>query len=286
MQNCTLGLEQLNAFRQHLLREERSANTMAKYMRDVSAFFAWLAPGKQVSKEIVIAYKGHLAARYKGSSANSMLAAVNALLAFLGWGEFQVRQLRVQRQNFRRAERELTKAEYERLLKAAQSRKNRRLYLLMQTICGTGLRVSEHRFVTVEAVKKGAARVRSKGKERLVFLPPALAKQLLAYCKHQGIQSGPVFVTGGGKPLDRSNIWAAMKKLCAAARVDGRKVFPHNLRHLFALTYYRAQHDLLRLADLLGHSSIETTRIYTATSGAEQQRQVARLGLVSEDWVG
>lgn len=286
MQSYTLCQEQLEAFRQNLLQEERSANTVEKYLRDTRAFFAWLAPDKQVSKEVVIAYKAHLAARYKGSSANSMLAAVNALLAFLGWGECRVRQLRVQRQNFRRAERELTKAEYQRLLNAAQSRKNRRLYLLMQTICGTGLRVSEHRFVTVEALRRGSVRVRSKGKERLVFLPPALVKQLLAYCDRQGVQSGPVFVTRSGNPLNRSNIWAAMKKLCVAAKVDARKVFPHNLRHLFALTYYRAQRDLLRLADLLGHSSIETTRIYTATSGAEQQRQVARLGLVSEEWAG
>ena len=208
-----------------------------------------------------------------------MLAAVNNLLGFLGWHECRVKQLRVQRQSFRQSERELTREEYQRLLRAAQSGKNERLYYLMQVICSTGIRVSEHKFVTVEAIRAGQARVRNKGKERLIFIPKELQKPLLRYCKQHGITSGAVFVTKTGKPMDRSNIWSDMKRLCEAARVDSGKVFPHNLRHLFALTYYRLEKDVVHLADILGHSSVETTRIYTATSGDDQRRVLSRLRL-------
>ena len=274
-----LTTEKIEAFRTMLIAEERSADTVAKYVRDARAFFGFLPAGKQVGKEAVMAYKRYLTERYKATSVNSMLAAVNNLLGFLGWHECRVKQLRVQRQSFRQSERELTREEYQRLLRAAQSGKNERLYYLMQVICSTGLRVSEHKFVTVEAIRAGQARVRNKGKERLIFIPKELQKPLLRYCKQHGITSGAVFVTKSGKPLDRSNIWSDMKRLCEAARVDSGKVFPHNLRHLFALTYYRLEKDVVHLADILGHSSVETTRIYTATSGDEQKRVLSKLRL-------
>lgn len=270
----------LEAFRQHLLEEERSKNTVAKYLRDIRSFFAFLPANKKVTKAAVVAYKGWLAERYQVSSANSMMAAVNGLMAFLGWQECRVKTFKTQRRVFRDAHREMTKEEYQRLLQAAQEQGNERLYLVMQVICATGIRVSEHRFITVESIKAGRAQVRSKGKNRLVFLPTELKRPLLDYCRRHSITTGPVFVTRGGIPLDRSNLWAAMKALCVLAEVDGRKVFPHNLRHLFALTFYRLRRDVVRLADILGHSNVETTRIYTATTEQEQRRQLSRLGLV------
>ncbi len=280
MEEKVLSLAGLEAFRRCLVREERSANTVEKYLRDARAFYRFLGEDKRVDKERVIAYKQHLAEHYKTVSANSMLAAVNRLLLFLDWRECQVRLLRVQKRNFRETEKELTKSEYQRLLAAAKSSRNERLWLLMQAICGTGIRVSEHRFITVEAVRQGRAQVRNKGRERVVFFPAPLKKLLLDYCRRQGVGSGPVFVTRSGCPMDRSNIWAEMKRLCESAGVDSGKVFPHNLRHLFAVTYYQLEKDIVRLADVLGHASVETTRIYTATSGLEQKRLISRLGLV------
>lgn len=280
MRQHSLTKQDIAAFEAMLVREERSAGTIAKYLRDVRAFLRFLPENGRVDKETVVAYKRQIAGAYRAASVNSMLVAVNNLLRFLGWHECRVKLLRVQRQNFRQSERELTREEYLRLLRAAQQGKNERLYFLMQTICSTGLRVSEHRFVTVEAVRAGQARVRNKGKERLVFLPKELQKPLLQYCKRRGITSGPVFVTRSGRALDRSNIWADMKRLCKAANVAEGKVFPHNLRHLFALTYYRVQKDVIHLADILGHASVDTTRIYTATSGREQKRLLSRLRLV------
>lgn len=270
----------LAAFEKQLRTDERSRDTIAKYLRDARAFYAFLPRHKIVDKEAVMAYKKQLSERYKGSSANSMLVAVNCLLAFLGWGECRVKLLRIQRQNFRQAERELTKDEYQRLLHAAKRKRNERLYLLMQTICATGIRVSEHRFITIEAVKTGYARIVNKGKERLVFIPAELKGPLLHFCRLRGVKHGPVFVSRTGRPLDRSNIWADMKRLSETAGVPAEKIFPHNLRHLFAITYYQLEKDIIRLADILGHSSVETTRIYTATSGAEQKKLLSRLGLV------
>lgn len=271
----------LERFREYLVCEERSADTIAKYLRDLHAFYAFLPEDKRLNKEAVIAYKTNLAARYKISSVNSMLVAVNRLLEFFDRRDCQVKLFKFQRASFRKAEKELTKAEYQRLLHAAHHQKNMRLYLLLQALCSTGLRVSEHRFITVEALKRGAAQVRNKGKERIVFLPRELASQLLDYCRREGITAGAVFITRSGAPLDRSNIWAMMKRLCTEAHVDPGKVYPHNLRHLFALTYYSLEKDIIHLADILGHSSVETTRIYTATSGQEQKRILARLGLLA-----
>ena len=270
----------LEAFKQALIRDERSPDTVSKYMRDTGAFYTYLPEDKSVDKEAVIAWKRELSRSYKDSSTNSMLAAVNSLLAFLGWGECRVKQLRVQRKSFRDTSRELTKEEYERLLAAARKRNNHRLYLLIQAICSTGIRVSEHRFLTVESLRTGMAWVDNKGKRRAVLLPVELAKVLLRYCKQQGITSGPIFITRNGTPMNRCNIWAAMKRLSSDAGVDHRKVYPHNLRHLFAVTYYQLEKDIVRLADILGHASVETTRIYTATNIFDQRRSLSRLGLV------
>lgn len=271
--------ERLLAFRCSLLENERSAATIEKYMRDIRVF-ADFAGEEPVSKALAVRYKQHLMAHYAAASVNSMLAALNCFFKEQGWFDCTVKAVRVQHQAFRPRERELTKAEYLRLLEAARQRKDRRLYLLMQTICATGIRVGELQFVTAEAVRTGRATVSLKGKTRQVLLPSALRRELRYYIKEKGIAAGPVFVTRTGKPMDRSNILHAMKRLCAAARVAASKVFPHNLRHLFATLYYQASKDISRLADLLGHSSINTTRIYTCVSGAQQQRQIERLGLV------
>jgi site-specific recombinase XerD len=231
-------------------------------------------------KAVAIAYKQDIAKRYAASSVNSMLAALNNFFAFMGWG-VKVRPLKIQRQTFARADKELSRAEYERLLAAAQREDNERLYLLMKTICSTGIRVSELCCITVAAAREGKAEVTNKGKTRTVFLPEKLQRELLKYARKHGLSTGAVFVTKSGRPLDRSAIWAAMKKLCATAGVAPSKVFPHNLRHLFARTFYALDKDIARLADLLGHSSIDTTRIYIMESGEEHRRCVNLLGLVT-----
>ncbi len=271
--------KQLALFLSALRNEEKSAATLEKYRRDTQAFFGFTTENSPVTKELVIAYKQRLAQTYKTASANSMLVAVNRLLSFLGWDDCRVRMLKVQRRIFRDTDRELTKAEYFRLLEAAG--RNERLQLLMQTICSTGIRVSELPCITCEALAEGRAQVRCKGKERLILLPKQLRARLLRYCRAHGVTAGCVFVTRSGRPLNRSNIWADMKRLCAAAEVDPKKVFPHNLRHLFAVTFHRQHRDIVRLADILGHSNIETTRIYTVTSGSEHGRQIDCLGLLA-----
>lgn len=271
--------ERMLTFRHRLLENERSPATVEKYMRDVRTFMVF-AGEEEVRKETVIRYKQHLLENYAPASVNSMLAALNCFFKEMGWYDCVVKAVKVQRQVFRSREREMTRAEYIRLLEAARKRKDTQLYLLMQTICSTGIRVSELRFVTVEAVKAGRATVSLKGKTRQVLLPSALCRELKRYAKERGIAAGNIFVTKSGKPLDRSNILHAMKRLCETAKVKRSKVFPHNLRHLFATLYYKASKDISRLADLLGHSSINTTRIYTCVSGEEQQRQIERLGLL------
>jgi len=270
---------QLERFRNAMLEDEKGSATIAKYSRDVESFLAF-AEGTEITKEVVIRYKQHLTEKYAPSSVNSMLAALNRFLKEIGRYDCVVKALRIQRQAFRGKERELTKAEYYRLLDAARKKGDNRLYMLMQTICATGIRVSELRFITVEALQRGRATVSLKGKTRQVLIPKALSKELTRYVKERGIKTGSIFVTSSGKPMDRSNILHRMKALCETARVAKEKVFPHNLRHLFACLYYKMEKDLSRLADLLGHSSLNTTRIYTSLSGAEQQRQIDRLGLV------
>ena len=266
-------------FRNYLINEEKSDATLEKYIRDICAFFSWLC-GRGVDKQIVLEYKAYLVENYKPASVNSAISSLNSFFTYNEWYDCKVKSLKIQKQIFASKEKELTKAEYERLLDSAKSKKNERLYLLMQTICSTGIRVSELRFVTVAAVNTGVANINCKGKLRQVFLPKALCKILTRYIREQKITSGSVFVSRTGKPLDRSNIWSDMKKLCESAGVSKDKVFPHNLRHLFARTYYSLQKDIVRLADILGHSSVDTTRIYTKETGEVHKRQIEKMGLL------
>ena len=271
---------QLEKFKQFLIDEERAAATIEKYRRDVQAFFTWLPEKTEVSKEMVLEYKRKLAAQYKSTSANSMLVALNRFFGFCGRRDLQVRLLKVQRVSFRERSREMSVEEYKRLVRAAREKKDERLSLLIQTLCSTGIRVSEHRCITVEALRSGSICIDGKGKERAVFLPKKLQKQLKYYCKEKKITTGPVFITKSGKPLNRCNIWAEMKALCKNAGIEPQKVFHHNLRHLFALTYYRLEKDIVRLADILGHANIETTRIYTSTTEEECLRSLSRMKLL------
>lgn len=265
-------------FRDFLVREEKSAATVEKYVRDVRAFLGF-AGQVQVTKEVVMEYKQNLIEqKYAASSINSMLASINSMLTFFGWSDCRVRSLKVQKQIYCAEEKELTKAEYMRLLEASKG--NPKLNMVMQTICGTGIRISELKYFTVEAVRCEEIIVRCKGKIRTILLPRKLKKRLLTYAGKNGIRSGMIFITKLGKPLDRSNIWAQMKKLCEKAKVSAGKVFPHNLRKLFARTFYRIEKDIAKLADILGHSSINTTRIYIISTGTEHRKKIERLGLV------
>ena len=270
-------MSRLMEFETHLHEGEKSRLTVEKYLRDAAAFLAWLN-GRRLDKSAVLEYKSRLIGRYAAASVNSMLSSLNAYFAFLGRHDCKVKTLKRQRRIFAAEERELTRAEYGRLLSAAEGKP--RLHLLMQTICATGIRVSEHPFITVEAARAGLAEVRCKGKLRPVLIPRKLCRALLNYAKGEGITSGCIFRGRGGKPMDRSRIWAEMKKLCAEARVSPEKVFPHNLRHLFARTFYAIHKDIVRLADVLGHASVNTTRIYTMESGAAHRRQIEKMQLL------
>lgn len=267
----------LEAFRSYLIQEEKTPATVEKYLRDASAFLVY-AGEREISKELVLSYKQLLQQRYALRSVNSMLASVNSFLLFLGLGECRVKNLRYQRQTYCPENRELSKEEYLRLLRAARG--NSRLQLILQTICATGIRVSELRFFTVEAVKKGEISVRCKSKTRTIMIPGKLRKQLLRYAGERHLTMGALFRSRTGSPMNRSSIWRQMKGLCVAARVQPEKVFPHNLRKLFARTFYCLDRDIAKLADLLGHSNINTTRIYLMTSGTEHRRKLDRLGLV------
>ena len=269
----------LEEYMEHLRGQERSRATIAKYRHDVGMFLNWQGGEAAVTKERVIAYKQWLVQRYAPASVNSMLAALNGFLQFSGLEGCRVKALKIQRPLFRPTERELSRAEYLRLLDAAKE-KSTALWLVLQTLCGAGLRVSELRFVTAECVRTGRVQIACKGKRRVALLPKALCRKLQRYAQAKRRYTGPLFVTAGGAPLDRRHIRAAMKRLCSRARVAPEKVFPHNLRHLFARTYYNSSKDLLRLADLLGHSSIDTTRIYTLSDGKREFRQIERLCLV------
>lgn len=280
MENHVLTEGKMMDFRMYLVKEERAASTIEKYMRDIRAFFDFLPTDKVVTKELVLNYKQELSGQLKATSANSKLAALNSLFACLDWMECRVRLFKVQRKTFRNQEKELNRQEYLKLIQAAKNHDDERLCFLLQTICSTGIRVSEHQFITVAALHHGHANVVNKGKERDVILPKELCGILLEYCKRKGISDGPVFVTRTGKPMDRCNIWSEMKALCEEAGVEHEKVYPHNLRHLFAVTYYQLDKDVVRLADILGHASVETTRIYTATSGMEQVRTLSRMKLI------
>ena len=271
--------ELIENFKIDLIEEEKAQATIEKYIRDILAFVEWLS-GRTVEKQVVLEYKQKLIAKYAPASVNSVLSSLNRFFAFAQWFNCKVKSIKIQKQVFAKQERELTKAEYDRLLAAALHKDNKRLYLLMQTICSTGIRVSELKFITVEAVKAQKAIINLKGKARSVFLPDMLCKMLLRYIKEEQIKSGSVFVSKNGRPLDRCNIYHDMKKLCESANVDRSKVFPHNLRHLFARTYYSLEKDISRLADILGHSSVNTTRIYTMETGEIHRKQIQKLGLL------
>ncbi len=280
--NCRyLTSDNITAFEQYLCHEEKSAATKEKYLRSIRTFYGW-TNGLCVTKETVTAWKDSLVEqKYSPATINTMLAALNRLFIFMGWTECCAKYLKVQRRMFRESSRELTKEEYTRLVSSASHCGETKLALLMETICSTGIRVSEVKYITVEALKTGKAEIRLKGKIRTILIPIKLCRKLLKYAKKQKITSGAVFCTGGGKPMSRYQIWAAMKKVCKIAGVDPHKVYPHNLRHLFAVAYYHLYKDISKLADILGHSSIETTRIYLLTSGTEHRQQLERLGLIS-----
>lgn len=272
--------EKIQEFKVYLQREEKSGNTIEKYMRDIRAFAEFLC-GAEIVKELVIRYKDKLISEgYAARSINSMLASLNSFFSFMGWQDCKVKAIKLQRQIYCPEEKELTKAEYVRLINTAKKKGNERLNLLIQTICSTGIRVSELQFITVEAVKRGEAFVSLKGKTRTVFIVKELKKKLLCYAAEQGIKSGMIFVTRTGKALSRSNIWREMKNLCEEAGVNPDKVFPHNLRHLFARTFYGIEKDIAKLADILGHSSINTTRIYIISTGNEHRQRMERMRLV------
>lgn len=280
MKGIVITAETISAFRKHLAEEEKAPATIDKYLRDVTAFQNYMV-GRELSKESVISYKTYLTEKgYAPRSINSMLASLNKIFDFLGCTDCAVKTIRLQRQIFCSEEKELTKAEYISLCKTAERKDNLRLSLILQTICGTGIRVSELQFITVEAVRKGKATVSLKGKTRSIFIVRELQKKLLKYISRQKITSGQIFVSRTGKPMSRTNIWREMKNLCDEAEVSPDKVFPHNLRHLFARVFYGMEKDIAKLADILGHSSIETTRIYIISSGSEHHKLMETLRLV------
>ncbi len=269
----------ITSFEKYLIENEKARATVEKYMRDIRLFFEY-ADGRALDKGVLLDYKSGLERSYTVRSANSMLAALNAFLRFAGWHDLCLKQFKVQKEAYCSEEKELTKAEYTALVRAAEQKKNERLSLVVQTICGTGIRVSELEFITAEAVARGEAVVSCKGKTRKIFIVKSLQKKLLRYAAEQGITSGILFVTKNGKPLDRSNIWRQMKELCEGAGVSPQKVFPHNLRHLFARTFYGIEKDIAKLADILGHSNINTTRIYIITTGAEHRTRMENMHLI------
>lgn len=279
MEERILTADIIEDFRKNLELQEKSTSTIEKYIRDVKAFSVY-AENAAITKEKVIAYKKYLGNNYAVRSVNSMLASINSLFSFLGWHDLRVKSLKLQQQVFCPEEKELTKAEYARLCKTAERKHNERLNLILQTICGTGIRVSELQFITVEAVKNGEAIVNCKAKTRAVFIVKELKQKLLRYAAEQNIKSGMIFVTRTGKPISRTNIWREMKDLCEEANVNPKKVFPHNLRHLFARVFYGIEKDIAKLADILGHSSINTTRIYIISTGTEHRKRMENMRLI------
>lgn len=277
MEQRLITEEAIQTFEAYLRREEKSPVTVEKYVSDTKRFMEYCLR-RSITKELVLAYKQDLMKRYAARSVNSKLASLNSFFTSLGWTDCKVKSLKLQRQTFLTEEKELTKAEYFRLLKAARGKQ--RLSLILQTICATGIRVSELQYFTIDAVRRGLVTVRCKSKTRNIFVPGKLKTLLLNYAEQKGIASGILFRTRTGRPVSRCNIWADMKKLCNDAQVNPKKVFPHNLRKLFARTFYGIEKDIAKLADILGHSSIDTTRIYIMTTGAEHRKKIERLGLV------
>ncbi len=276
-----ISAEIIADFEEYLRREERSENTIEKYIHDVTIFWAW-AGDQSITKEIVTSWKEYLCQLGRAVvTINGALAALHSFFSFQGWEDCRVKYLKRQQRFFRDAARELTKQEYERLVQSAKTKGKHRLALLFETICATGIRVSEIKYITVEAAKRGQAEISMKGKIRIILLPNKLGRKLIKYAKKQKNTSGEIFRTKSGRSLSRRQIWGEMKKICKAAKVDENKVFPHNLRHLFARTFYKACRDIVKLANVLGHSSIETTRIYLVTTYQEHTKVLEGLGLVS-----
>lgn len=274
-----ITVQMIVAFENYLYSDEKSDNTIKKYMRDIKKFYLF-AKERAVDKVLLMDYKAEIIGRYKVSSANSIIAAVNAFLRFAGWTDCCVKQFKVQKKAFCSEKRELTKEDYTRLVAAAVQKGNERLSLIIQTICSTGMRVSELEFITAEAVRKGEATVSCKNKIRTVFIVRKLQKKLLNYIKRTGIKTGCIFITKTGKPISRCTVWREMKSLCKQSGVAYDKIFPHNLRHLFARTFYAIERDIAKLADILGHSSINTTRIYIITTGVEHRRKMENMRLI------
>ena len=279
MEGRVITAKMIAGFREHLILEERSVATIQKYIRDVKAFMAY-AQNSAITKETVIAYKKYLQENYAVRSVNSMLASINSFFSLFGWNDLKVKSLKLQQQVFCPEEKELAKEEYTRLCRAAVRKHNERLNLILQTICGTGIRVSELQYITVEAVKHGETVVNCKTKTRSVFIVKELRQKLLRYAAEQNIKSGMIFVTRTGKPISRTNIWREKKALCVEANVNPEKVFPHNLRHLFARVFYGIEKDIAKLADILGHSSINTTRIYIISTGTEHRQRMENMRLI------
>ena len=271
--------ERVKQYIKYLEQEEKSEATRRQYKRDILHFLSF-AKGQELTRELALRYKEELQSKHRAGSVNVKLAALNGFFSYLGREDLRVKRLRIQKRPFLPREKELSKAEYLRLLEAARQKKNEKLRLLLETICGTGIRVSELKYITVEAVEQGEAAIRLKGKIRVVLISGKLRKALKEYLRRGKISSGPVFVTKNGNPLDRSNIWKMMKALCKDAGVARQKVFPHNLLHLFARCFYKIDKDIARLADILGHSSINTTRIYVMSSDHEPRKRMDALGLV------
>lgn len=275
-----IAKEILKEYERYLVYEEKSRLTVEKYLRDVVRFCEYCI-GQEITKEIVIAYKNKLLSDgYAVRSINSMLSSLNSFFSFLGMHELHIKTLKLQRQTFCSEDKELSRDEYERLCAAAAKKHNTRLCLIIQTICGTGIRVSELQYITVKAVMNGEAVVSLKGKTRRVFIVRELKKKLLRYAAEQKVKDGAIFITRSGRPVDRISIWREMKKLCADANVNPHKVFPHNLRHLFARVFYGIEKDIAKLADILGHSSIDTTRIYIVSTGTEHRRRMENMRLI------
>lgn len=273
----TITNEQISAFRSRLIQEEAASSTVSRYTGIVRAFSAYLGD-RGLTKEILLEWREDIEAA--PSTVNVAAAAMNRFLAFMGRLDLTMKYVKVQRSIFRPAEKELTKEDYKKLVETAEKLKKTRLARAIESICALGIRVSELKFLTVEALNGKSVTIRNKGKIRTILLSADLARKLKKYAREAGITEGEVFVTRSGRSLSRTQLWAEMKELCKEAGVDGEKVFPHNLRHLFALTYYRRHKDIVKLADLLGHSSVDTTRIYLIMSGEEHRRELEALGLV------
>lgn len=268
-------------FREALQEGEKSQATIEKYLRDLEKLEIFLG-GKELDKERLIAYKNMLqeSGKYKIASINSFLAAANYFCQVMGWQELRVRTIRTQKESFREEDKYLTQKEYNCLIETARKKGNHRLAMIIQTIGSTGIRVSELQYIDVACVYNGMTDIRCKGKIRRILLPRSLQKLLKGYIREQKLTQGPVFCTASGKPIDRSNIWREMKSLCKLAGIDEQKVFPHNLRHLFAVCFYRIEKDIVKLADVLGHSNIETTRIYMKSTGEEHRKILDGMGMI------